>query len=79
MGLIHYFPSFEVVRWIAPNLHIPAFGLEDGASRHVSTPILQAICTLFTGDFIRWKPSLEGGPAGYEEPAATAGSGGEPT
>ena len=55
-GAIHYFPSFEIVRWISPNLNIPTFGLEDAASRHVSAPILDAICSLFLDRFVRWTP-----------------------
>lgn len=49
---IWYFPSFEIVRWIAPLLPIPAFGLDDAASRHVSSPILDGVCSLFTQKFI---------------------------
>ena len=49
---IWYFPSFEIVRWIAPLLPIPAFGLDDAASRHVSSPILDGVCSLFTRKFI---------------------------
>jgi GSCFA family protein len=51
---IHYFPSFEIVRWIAPLLSIPAFGLDDAASRHVSSPILDAVCSLFVQRFIKF-------------------------
>jgi hypothetical protein len=50
---IHYFPSFEIVRWIAPMLPIPSFGLEDAASRHVSAPILESVCGLFMERFVR--------------------------
>jgi hypothetical protein len=50
---IYYFPSFEIVRWIAPMLSIPSFGLDDAASRHVSSPILESICSLFTSRFIK--------------------------
>lgn len=53
-GPIHYYPSFEIVRWIAPMLHIPSFGLEDAATRHVSTPILAAVCSLFLDRFVKW-------------------------
>jgi hypothetical protein len=54
LGPIHYFPSFEVVRWIAPMLPIPTFGLDDAASRHVSSPILDAVCSLFLNRFVQW-------------------------
>jgi hypothetical protein len=49
---IWYFPSFEIVRWIAPLLPIPAFGFDDAASRHVSSPVLDGVCSLFTQKFI---------------------------
>jgi GSCFA family len=56
-GPIHYFPSFEIVRWIGPMLSIPSFGYDDAASRHVSSPILDAICQLFLNDFVTWRPA----------------------
>lgn len=49
---IFYFPSFEIVRWIAPLLPIPSFGLDDAASRHVSSPVLNGVCSLFMQKFI---------------------------
>lgn len=69
-GVVHYFPSFEIVRWIAPMLAIPNFGFDDAASRHVSSPILDAICSLFLERFVRWPDE-----AGADRPAtATAAS-----
>lgn len=50
---LFYYPSFEIVRWIAPLLAIPAFGLEDAASRHVSAPVLQSVCSLFADRFLK--------------------------
>ncbi len=50
---VHYFPSFEIVRWIAPLLPIPVFGMDDAALRHVSSPILDAVCALFIERFVR--------------------------
>ena len=41
---LHYLPSFEIVRWVAPNTGIEVFGAEDASSRHVSNKILNAIC-----------------------------------
>ena len=41
---LHYLPSFEIVRWVAPNTGIEIFGAEDASSRHVSNKILNAIC-----------------------------------
>lgn len=54
---IFYYPSFEIVRWVAPMLPIPTFGLDDAAARHVSSPILEAVSSLFLRRFIQ----LEGG------------------
>lgn len=51
---VHYFPSFEIVRWIGGGLSIPAFGLDDAASRHVSSPILDAVCATFVNRYVRW-------------------------
>jgi hypothetical protein len=42
---VHYLPSFEIVRWIAPVVGIPVFGAEDAASRHVSSAVLNAVCS----------------------------------
>ena len=42
-----YFPSFEVVRWLAPMVSAPIFGQEDAASRHVSSQILESVFNLF--------------------------------
>jgi hypothetical protein len=52
---VHYFPSFEIVRWIGGGLSIPAFGLEDAASRHVSSPILDSVCATFVNRYIPWR------------------------
>jgi hypothetical protein len=41
---LHYLPSFEIVRWIAPVVGLPVFGVEDAASRHVSNEVLNAVC-----------------------------------
>lgn len=55
-GQLFYFPSFEIVRWIAPMLPFANFGLDDAASRHVSSPILDAICDNFLNRFLQWRP-----------------------
>ena len=44
---LRYFPSFEMVRWIAPNLEGAAFGREDATSRHVSQRLLSGVCNYF--------------------------------
>lgn len=46
-----YFPSFEVIRWVAPNLPIPAFGQEDANARHVSQQILAGVYEYFLHKF----------------------------
>ncbi|THD62163.1 GSCFA domain-containing protein [Phenylobacterium sp.] len=51
-----YYPSFEIVRWIAPMVTTPIFGREDGAARHVSASILDAVCGLFVDRFVAWTP-----------------------
>lgn len=66
-GAVHYYPSFEIVRWIAPNLPMATFGLEDASARHVSGPILEAVCNLFVQRFVRWgeaasSPAVEAAP-----------------
>ncbi len=50
---LYYFPSFEIVRWVAPMLDMPTFGLDDAAARHVSSPILDAVCSLFLQKFLK--------------------------
>jgi hypothetical protein len=60
---IFYFPSFEIVRWIAPLMPIPAFGLDDAASRHVSSPILNGICSLFAQTFVTFSDNPDTKPA----------------
>ncbi len=47
---IVYWPSFEIVRWLAPYFGCdrgPVFGAEDGNSRHVSKWLVQLIIDLF--------------------------------
>jgi hypothetical protein len=54
VSALYYFPSFEIVRWVAPMLDMPVFGWDDAASRHVSSPILNAVCGLFVQRFLRF-------------------------
>lgn len=44
---IVYFPSFEIVRWVAPNIGLPVFGNQDAASRHVSQHVLDGVYRFF--------------------------------
>ena len=49
-GRLHYWPSFEVVRWLGPNfagLQPPVYGAQDGKTRHVSPWIVDLIIDLF--------------------------------
>jgi GSCFA family len=48
---IYYFPSFEIVRWVAPNLSMPVFGNEDASSRHVSDVVLNGVYAFFLSRF----------------------------
>jgi hypothetical protein len=66
---IWYFPSFEIVRWIAPLLPIPAFGMDDAASRHVSSPVLDGVCSLFTQKFITFSDQPVSRPAVADAPS----------
>jgi hypothetical protein len=68
---LYYFPSFEIVRWIAPLLPIPSFGLDDAASRHVSSPVLEGICTLFLRNYVKLAANQDGDGAAAR-PAAAA-------
>ncbi|MCW2245599.1 tetratricopeptide (TPR) repeat protein [Azospirillum fermentarium] len=45
---IYYWPSFEIVRWLAPYV-LPPFGVEDGSTVHVSEDVVDTI----TDGFIR--------------------------
>ena len=47
----HYFPSYELVRWIGPLLPIPIFGAEDASSKHVSQDVLSAVYSFFISKF----------------------------
>ncbi len=48
---LHYFPSFEIVRWIAPCVRGAIFGNEDAASRHVSQAVLTGVYRYFLHKF----------------------------
>ncbi len=48
---LHYFPSFEIVRWIGACMDGSIFGAEDAASRHVSQTILSGVYRYFTHKF----------------------------
>ena len=69
---VHYWPSFEIVRWVGPHLgpeHPPIFGADDGNSRHVSGWLVNDIIDLFLERHAARGPPIEGRPP---EPAAEA-------
>jgi hypothetical protein len=47
--LFYYFPSFELIRWVSPNLPIPLFGgdLVDAHQRHITSSILNSVLDIF--------------------------------
>ena len=51
VSTVCYFPSYEIVRWIAPNPPIQTFGAEDASARHVSEEVLNGVCSYFVDRF----------------------------
>lgn len=45
---VHYWPSFEIVRWLGAHTTLPAFGADDNASRHVSNWLVEMIVERFS-------------------------------
>jgi len=43
---VHYWPSFEIVRWLGGHLP-PVYGADDGNSRHVNDDLVNMIVALF--------------------------------
>lgn len=51
---VHYWPSFEIVRWLSGHMPVgslPAFGAEDRDTRHVSRHLVNMIVELFLETF----------------------------
>jgi GSCFA family len=48
---VYYWPSFEIVKWAGPNLSWPAYGLDDGKTRHVTRRLVAAIIDAFVETF----------------------------
>lgn len=46
-----YWPSLEIVKWVGPNLTWPAYGLDDGKTRHVTRQLVAAIVDAFVETF----------------------------
>jgi hypothetical protein len=44
---VHYWPSFEIVRWLGGHTSLPVYGEDDGSSRHVSNWVVQLIVERF--------------------------------
>ena len=44
----HYWPSFEIVRWLGAHTALAAFGADDNASRHVSNWLVEMIVERFS-------------------------------
>ena len=47
IGEVHYWPSFEIVRWLGAHATAPIFGADDGTSRHVSEWVVKLIVERF--------------------------------
>jgi GSCFA family len=48
---VYYWPSFEIVKWAGANLSWPAYGLDDGKTRHVSRRLVGEIVDAFIETF----------------------------
>jgi GSCFA family protein len=48
---VHYWPSYEIVKWVGAHVSWPAYGLEDEKSRHVSRRLVGEIVDAFVEAF----------------------------
>jgi len=48
---VHYWPSFEMVRWLGGHLPYAVYGTDDGLSRHVSRQMVALIIESFVENF----------------------------
>ena len=48
---VYYWPSFEIVKWVGCHTDDPAFGMDDGISRHVSRKMVSVILDGFIKHF----------------------------
>lgn len=53
---VHYWPSFEMVRWVGAHTDIPTL-YEDDTTRHVNNDIVKIIIENFVGRF--FKPPID--------------------
>jgi tetratricopeptide (TPR) repeat protein len=76
---VHYWPSFEIVRWMGtylPPTSPPAFGADDGVTRHVSSWLVRMIIRLFleyfgTEDVVQSLAAARSQAAGHAGDAST--------
>lgn len=47
--LFYYYPSFELVRWVAANRNVPLFGGDegDGEARHITKEVIREVLDVF--------------------------------
>ena len=50
---VYYLTSYEIIRWIAPMIGLPVFGIEDASSRHVSNIYLNTVCEFIYSQSIK--------------------------
>jgi hypothetical protein len=65
-GDVAYWPSFEIVRWLGGHFSPgtpPAFGADDGNTRHVSRWLVKMIVGLFLEHYAAGRPAAEGDEA----------------
>jgi GSCFA family len=48
---VYYWPSFEIVKWAGVHLAWPAYGLDDGKTRHVTRRLVAEIVDAFVESF----------------------------
>jgi hypothetical protein len=69
---VHYWPSFEIVRWLGAHTTLPAFGADDAVSRHVSNWLVEMIVDRFSRHLFGTAASQPAAPAPAPQPAAAA-------
>jgi GSCFA family len=48
---VHYWPSYEIVKWVGAHVSWPAYGLDDEKSRHVTRRLISQIVDAFVEAF----------------------------
>lgn len=54
---VHYWPSFEIVRWLGGHLPFAVYGTDDALSRHVSRRMVALIIESFVESFFEAEPA----------------------